>query len=82
MNEKYTDTSEKTVLRKLSLFKRQFYGFLFAVPFLVIFALFFIFPFFSGIAQSFVNRKGESVGLQNYRNILLIYTCRMGIHPR
>ena len=28
MNEKYTDTSEKTVLRKLSLFKRQFYGFL------------------------------------------------------
>lgn len=70
MNEKYTDTSEKTVLRKLSLFKRQFYGFLFAVPFLVIFALFFIFPFFSGIAQSFVNRKGEFVGLQNYRNIL------------
>ena len=70
MNEKYTDTSEKTVLRKLSLFKRQFYGFLFAVPFLVIFALFFIFPFFSGIAQSFVNRKGELVGLQNYRNIL------------
>ena len=57
-------------LRKLSLFKRQFYGFLFAVPFLVIFALFFIFPFFSGIAQSFVNRKGEFVGLQNYRNIL------------
>ena len=70
MNEKYTDASEKTVLRKLSLFKRQFYGFLFAVPFLVIFALFFIFPFFSGIAQSFVNRKGEFVGLQNYRNIL------------
>lgn len=70
MNEKYTDTSEKTVLRKLSLFNRQFYGFLFAVPFLVIFALFFIFPFFSGIAQSFVNRKGEFVGLQNYRNIL------------
>ena len=70
MNEKYTDTSEKTVLRKLSLFKRQFYGFMFAVPFLVIFALFFIFPFFSGIAQSFVNRKGEFVGLQNYRNIL------------
>ena len=70
MNEKYTDTSEKTVLRKLSLFKWQFYGFLFAVPFLVIFALFFIFPFFSGIAQSFVNRKGEFVGLQNYRNIL------------
>lgn len=70
MNEKYTDTSEKTVLRKLSLFKRQFYGFLFAVPFLVIFALFFIFPFFSGIVQSFVNRKGEFVGLQNYRNIL------------
>ena len=70
MNEKYTDTSEKTVLRKLSLFKRQFYGFLFAVPFLVIFALFFIVPFFSGIAQSFVNRKGEFVGLQNYRNIL------------
>ena len=70
MNEKYTDTSEKTVLRKLSLFKRQFYGFLFAVPYLVIFALFFIFPFFSGIAQSFVNRKGEFVGLQNYRNIL------------
>lgn len=70
MNEKYTDTSEKTVLRKLSLFKRQFYGFLFAVPFLVIFALFFIFPFFSGITQSFVNRKGEFVGLQNYRNIL------------
>ena len=70
MNEKYTDTSEKTVLRKLSLFKRQFYGFLFAVPFLVIFARFFIFPFFSGIAQSFVNRKGEFVGLQNYRNIL------------
>lgn len=61
---------KKTVLRKLSLFKRQFYGFLFAVPFLVIFALFFIFPFFSGIAQSFVNRKGEFVGLQNYRNIL------------
>ena len=40
------------------------------MPFLVIFALFFIFPFFSGIAQSFVNRKGEFVGLQNYRNIL------------
>ena len=70
MNEKYTDTSEKTVLRKLSLFKRQFYGFLFAVPFLVIFALFVIFPFVSGIAQSFVNRQGEFVGLQNYRNIL------------
>ena len=70
MNEKYTDTSEKTVLRKLSLFNRQFYGFLFAVPFLVIFAIFFIYPFFSGIIQSFLNKRGEFVGFQNYKNIL------------
>jgi len=70
MNEKHTDSSEKTVFRKLKLFKRQFYGFLFAVPFLAIFAMFFIYPFFSGIAQSFVNRKGEFVGFQNYQNIL------------
>ena len=70
MNEKNTDTSGKTVLRKLKLFKRQFHGFLFAVPFLVIFAIFFIYPFFSGIIQSFLNKRGEFVGFQNYKNIL------------
>ena len=70
MNEKTTDTSGKTVLRKLKLFKRQFHGFLFAVPFLVIFAIFFIYPFFSGIIQSFLNKRGEFVGFQNYKNIL------------
>ena len=70
MNEKNTDISGKTVLRKLKLFKRQFYGFLFAVPFLVIFAIFFIYPFFSGIIQSFLNKRGEFVGFQNYKNIL------------
>ena len=70
MNEKNTDTSGKTVLRKLKLFKRQFHGFLFAVPFLVIFAIFFIYPVFSGIIQSFLNKRGEFVGFQNYKNIL------------
>ena len=70
MNEKNTDTSGKTVLRKLKLFKRQFHGFLFAVPFLVIFAIFFIYPFVSGIIQSFLNKRGEFVGFQNYKNIL------------
>ena len=70
MNEKNTDTSGKTVLRKLKLFKRQFHGFLFAVPFLVIFAIFFIYPFFSGIIQSFLTKRGEFVGFQNYKNIL------------
>ena len=70
MNEKNTDTSGKTVLRKLKLFKRQFHGFLFAVPFLVIFAIFFIYPFFSGIIQSFLNKRGEFAGFQNYKNIL------------
>ena len=70
MNEKNTDTSGKTVLRKLKLFKRQFHGCLFAVPFLVIFAIFFIYPFFSGIIQSFLNKRGEFVGFQNYKNIL------------
>ena len=70
MNQKNTDTSGKTVLRKLKLFKRQFHGFLFAVPFLVIFAIFFIYPFFSGIIQSFLNKRGEFVGFQNYKNIL------------
>ena len=70
MNEKNTDTSGKTVLRKLKLFIRQFHGFLFAVPFLVIFAIFFIYPFFSGIIQSFLNKRGEFVGFQNYKNIL------------
>lgn len=59
MNEKYTDTSEKTVLRKLSLFKRQFYGFLFAVPFLVIFALFFIFRFSAGSRRALSTEKGS-----------------------
>lgn len=61
---------EKPFSRKLKLFKRQFHGFLFAVPFLVIFAIFFIYPFFSGIIQSFLNKRGEFVGFQNYKNIL------------
>ncbi len=71
MKSTHTNASEKPVLRKLVLFKRQFYGFLFAVPFLVIFAMFFIYPFFRGIVQSFLNRKGEFVGFQNYKNILI-----------
>lgn len=40
------------------------------MPFLVIFAIFFIYPFFSGIIQSFLNKRGEFVGFQNYKNIL------------
>lgn len=66
----YKNGSEKPALRKLKLFKRQFNGFLFAVPFLIIFAMFFIYPFFSGIAQSFTNRYGEFIWFNNYRNIL------------
>ena len=64
------ESSEKPALHKLAVFRKQFYGFLFAVPFLVIFAMFFIYPFFSGIAVSFTNRKREWIGFQNYHNIL------------
>ena len=64
------ESSEQPALHKLAVFRKQFYGFLFAVPFLVIFAMFFIYPFFSGIAVSFTNRKGEWIGFQNYYNIL------------
>ena len=63
-------SSEKPALRKLKLFKKQFQGFLFAIPFLVIFAMFFIYPFFNGIYLSFTNRKGEFIWFQNYHNIL------------
>lgn len=70
MKSKITDVSEKPALRKLLLFKRQFSGFLFAIPFLVVFTMFFIYPFFSGIVQSFQNKQGEFVWFQNYHNIL------------
>ena len=70
MKSEITDVSEKPALRKLQLFKRQFSGFLFAIPFLVVFTMFFIYPFFSGIVQSFQNKKGEFVWFQNYYNIL------------
>lgn len=70
MKIQYTDTSEKPALGKLVVFKRQFSGFLFAVPFLIVFTLFFIYPFFSGISESFHNRRGEFVWFQNYKNIL------------
>lgn len=70
MKSEITDVSEKPALRKLQLFKRQFSGFLFAIPFLVVFTMFFIYPFFSGIVQSFQNKKGEFVWFQNYHNIL------------
>ena len=70
MKSKITDVSEKPAFRKLLLFKRQFSGVLFAIPFLVVFTMFFIYPFFSGIVQSFQNKKGEFVWFQNYHNIL------------
>lgn len=70
MKSKITDVSEKPAFRKLLLFKRQFSGVLFAIPFLVVFTMFFIYPFFSGIVQSFQNKKGEFVWFQNYYNIL------------
>ena len=70
MKSEITDVSEKPALRKLQLFKRQFSGFLFAIPFLVVFTMFFIYPFFSGIVQSFQIKKGEFVWFQNYYNIL------------
>ena len=70
MKSEITDVSEKPALRKLQLFKRQFSGVLFAIPFLVVFTMFFIYPFFSGIVQSFQNKKGEFVWFQNYHNIL------------
>ncbi len=70
MTLKNVDLIEKPILRQLHIFRREIKGFLFAVPFLVIFAVFFIYPFFSGIAQSFQNRRGEFVWFQNYQNIL------------
>lgn len=70
MSTKSADRSGKPFIGKLSVFTRQFKGFLFAVPFLVIFCLFFIYPFFNGIALSFQDRRGDFVWFQNYKNIL------------
>lgn len=45
-------------------------GYLFAMPFLIIFAMFFIYPFISGVIISFQNADGEFVWFENYVKIL------------
>lgn len=45
-------------------------GWLFAVPFLIIFTLFFIYPFLNGIAISFQNKDGQFVWFENYDKVL------------
>lgn len=45
-------------------------GWLFAVPFLVIFSLFFVYPFINGVIISFQNADGEFVWFENYSRIL------------
>lgn len=48
---------------------KQLSGMGFMLPFIIAFLLFFIIPFVSGVAQSFLDKKGQFVGLQNFFNI-------------
>lgn len=50
--------------------KKHLLAMAFALPFLAVFAVFFVYPFISGIRQSFVNRFDEFVWLENYKNVL------------
>ena len=45
-------------------------GYLFALPFLIIFAMFFIYPFISGVITSMENADGKFVWFENYAKIL------------
>lgn len=63
---------EKAVLTKVNFFrfKRQISCVAFALPFLIVFLVFFIYPFFSGIRLSFMDKNGEEfVWFDNYVNI-------------
>lgn len=45
-------------------------GWLFAVPFLIIFTMFFVYPFLNGVIISFQNKDGEFVWFENYQKVL------------
>ncbi len=69
---KQSEDVSKTVARKRmsAKIRKQFLAMAFALPFLAVFALFFIWPFFKGISQSFLNKSGEFVWFTNYKAIL------------
>lgn len=60
-------------LRRRNLLKRPRKirnGWLFAVPFLIIFTIFFVYPFLNGVIISFQNKDGAFVWFENYEKVL------------
>lgn len=60
-------------LRRRNMLKRSRKirsGWLFAIPFLIIFTMFFVYPFINGVIISFQNKDGEFVWFENYEKVL------------